>query len=211
VNERCIVNVSTGFYVRGQMRLLSALNGDNKAFWSDRLPEGCPAHHQVPYAFKAFALNETAKRYPVLLWLDAAILPGPRPFEDLWQRIERDGYWFSKNGWKNSHWTNHAALPDLGVSPAENETIEHVVATAFGLNLNHPIGKAFLTEYFRMANTKAFCGPWRGGKGLQHRHDQTAASVIAHKLGMKLTAAPEWFAYRGGETKDTVLIADRNF
>lgn len=211
MNERCIVNVSTGLYVKGQMRLLALLNGDAKAFWSDRLPEGCPPHEAVPYAFKAFALKEASQQFTSLLWIDAAVLPGDRPLADLWERIEREGYWFSKNGYRNSEWTNHAALTDLGVTAAENENIQHVVATAFGLNIAHPLGRGFIEEYYRLANTRAFCGPWRGGKGLQHRHDQTAASVIAHKLGMKLTDPPEWFAYRGGETSGTALIADRNF
>lgn len=209
--DRCIVNVSTGRYVHGQMRLLAALNGDAKHFVSGRMPHGCPEHFEVPYAFKAFALMEAAERYPVLLWCDASILPGPRGLKDLWERIESKGYWFSKNGFKNSQWTAIQRLDDLGVTAEENETIEHVVATAFGISLHTTLGKLFLEEYFRLANGKAFCGPWTGGIGIQHRHDQTAASVIAYRLGFELTDPPEWFAYRGGETKDTALVADGGF
>lgn len=112
-----------------------------------------------------------------------------------------------------------------------NKRIPHVVATSFGLNLRSDIGKAFLAEYFRLASeTRAFCGPWRNLNNqacptshatvcgpadvLGHRHDQTAASVIAWRLGMKLCDPPEVFAYgKAGEPTDerTILIADGSY
>jgi hypothetical protein len=210
VNEdrRVIVNVATGRYLRGQQRLVQAFPGF-KRVWADQLPPGCPPHEQVPYAFKAFALKQVASsgHYDLLLWLDASIVPGPASLDLIWERLEKKGYWISKNGYRNSEWTARSALQYLGVTEEENDQIEHVVATAFGLNLKMEIGRQFLEEYYRLANTEAFCGPWRGGIGVQHRHDQTAASVIAHKLGMELTNPPEWFAYKGGEMEKTVLVA----
>src|SRR5579885_732924 len=112
-----------------------------------------------------------------------------------------------------------------------NKHIPHVVATAFGISLKHPKGRAFLDEYYRLASeTTAFCVPWiNSNYGVDpmsayqqpprrmpcgpadvrgHRHDQTAASVIAWRLGIPLTECPEWFSYRGGETEKTCLIAD---
>lgn len=107
------------------------------------------------------------------------------------------------------------------VKRANQLSIKHVVATTFGLNVRHPKGAAFLREYFRLASsTQAFCGPWGntawteqdGSKPYSdprnsryslcgpadvrgHRHDQTAASVIAWRLGMELTDPPAPFAY----------------
>lgn len=207
-DRRVIVNVATGRYVRGQARLINSFPGFKRT-WTDRVPDGCPSHEEVPYAFKAFALKQVADSgdYDLLLWADASIIPGPAPLEKLWERLEKVGHWVSKNGYRNSEWTARSALQYLGVTEEENHNIEHVVATTFGLNLQHPIGRTFLDEYYRLANTEAFCGPWRGGIGVQHRHDQTAASVIAHKLGMELTNPPEWFAYKGGEMEKTVLVA----
>jgi len=125
----------------------------------------------------------------------------------------------------NSEWTADASYADLGITREENARIPHVVATAFGISLRHFKGVAFLAEYLRLAQTKAFCGPWWnsnrpeyhrwaaagpcGGAMVKgHRHDQTAASVIAWKLGFELTDPPNWLAYKGGETAATVLIAD---
>lgn len=110
----------------------------------------------------------------------------------------------------------------------ENKRIPHVVATTFGLNLKHEKGAAFLAEYYRLASeTRAFCGPWQNSASpreqgrnsdrptgycgppdvLGHRHDQSAASVIAWRLGVELTDSPKFFSYEGGQTNETVLVA----
>lgn len=90
------------------------------------------------------------------------------------------------------------------------------MATTFGLNLRHPLGDAFLEEYVRLAKTNAFCGPWTNTNNpewekwrqdpsrmgpcgppdvLGHRHDQTAASMLVWKLGMKPEQCPGFFGY----------------
>jgi hypothetical protein len=221
--SRCVVNVATDRYVIGQNRL-SALLTVPLVKWTDSLPPTSPAHNDVPYAFKAWALFEAARMgYSTLLWADACIVP--RDLTPLFERIERDGYWMSRNGWWNAEWTAESAYADLGVTREENARIPHVVATAFGISLRHFKGAAFLAEYLRLAQTNAFRGPWwnsnhpeyrhlshaeRCGGSLVrgHRHDQSCASVIAWKLGFELTNPPDIFSYLGGETEKTVLIAD---
>jgi hypothetical protein len=256
---RAVVNVATtDFYQRGQARLREALHNLEGAdddfdmhLW-DGEPPLCPLHRDVPYAMKAYALRLAADEGDVLLlWCDSCIVP-VRSMEPLWKRIEKDGYWFAANGFSNYMWCADSAYPDLfpecyHVSDAGdfcldaareiNRKIQHVVATAFGLNIRHPKGKAFLDEYYRLASeTRAFCGPWSNSNYLGdgwpygenpprlmpcgpsdvrgHRHDQTAASVIAWRLGFELTQCPEIFAYgRLGDPVDerTILIADGNY
>ena len=114
-----------------------------------------------------------------------------------------------------------------------NRKIPHVVATAFGLSMKSEIGRQFLAEYFRLASeTKAFCGPWINSLHADsptrvpynkriapcgppdvrgHRHDQSCASVIAWRLGMKLSSPPDVFAYgKSADAHDerTILLAD---
>jgi hypothetical protein len=236
--SRAIVNVGTGHYHRGRERLRHEfrrhiVTGDNAILAWAEMPGDCPQHTEKPYAFKAYALHHAAKRFETLLWLDASVVPGPRQLDDLWEKIERDGCWIANNGFSNYEWTANDAYPLLfpGVATIEearavNRTIPHVVATAFGLSVAHPLGDAILAEYFRLASeTAAFCGPWRNSlhpdahydnrravcgpadvRG--HRHDQTALSVIAWRFGVTLSNCPEWFAYRGGETEKTCLIAE---
>lgn len=211
----CVVNVATGYFVKGQERLRQACDGHAFVHWADAMPPGCPPHSQVPYAFKAHALYDAAKRHSLLLWADASILPIGN-LEQLFERIDCEGYWISRNGWMNSEWTAESAYEFLDVTREENARIPHVVATAFGVNAEHPQGKALLEEYYRLARTTAFCGPWRNtpetpcgnAKVFGHRHDQTALSVIAWKLGLGLTEPPNIFAYKGGETRQTILLAD---
>lgn len=206
---RCIVNVATGRFAAGQARLKNAFPDETVLCWTNAYPPGSPEHHVMPYAFKAHALQHAARElgFDLVLWADACIVPH-QSIEPLWDRIESDGYWISNNGFLNYEWTCAAAYPLLGVTPGENKNIRHVVATTFGLNLRSEIGTAVLDEYLRLAKNGSFMGPWSGGVGVQHRHDQTALSVIAHRLGMTLTDPPNVFSYRGGETAVTMLVAD---
>lgn len=213
--RRCVVNVATGHYTVGQDRLTTELlkyspNTDMMR-WANVLPPGSPSHADVPYGFKAWALFEAlVADCDLVLWADACMIP-IRSMTPLWERVERDGYWISNNGYWNAEWTASSAYPLLGISEEENWTVKHVVATCFALNLQSEIGKSALDQYIRFAQNGAFCGPWTGGIGTQHRHDQTALSVIAHRLGMQLTNAPEIFAYKGGETEATLVVADGDY
>lgn len=278
MSKRIVVSYAdTPRYKRGLVRLSDAVNrgGDVIVPWGHppttpskagtwEIPRSWPSHAETPYAFKAYALKEAFELgYTTLLWADACMLPIAK-LAPLWERIERDGYWFSRCGYTNYEWTADSAYPDLfhdylthhkqqyteetalppeyiadiGMARARrtNRTIEHVVATSFGISLEHTIGRAFLEEYYRLASeTTAFCGPWTNLANLPnddvghdirrlsrcgpadvrgHRHDQTAASVIAWRLGMKLTSAPDIFAYgRPGDSQDprTILLADGSY
>lgn len=213
---RCIVNSCARSHIPGQDRLIAEFRRQdpNVAFmtWAEpMLPLGSPTHQEMPYAFKAWALKAAAAQHSVLLWLDACMVPGPRLLEDLWQKIEKEGIWFAQNGWKNSEWTCEAAYPLLGVTHEENDQIEHVVAGCFGLDMRSAIGQAFLSEYLRLAQNGSFRGPSYGDKGTVHRQDQTAASVICHRLGVQLSAPPDWFTYKGYETAVTCLVANGEY
>lgn len=270
--KRAIVCVATTpHYQRGMARLVHVAGemGHSVMTWSKEPADG-PKHADVPYAFKAYALQHAAEHADILLWADACILP-IRSMEPLWRRIETDGFWFCNNGYSNYEWTADSAYPDLfsgdrmqaaashhevcehpatcpvtGAGPMSereelvlrgfNRNIKHVVATTFGLNVRHPKGAAFLREYFRLASTtRAFCGPWGntawteadGSKPYSdpknsryglcgpadvrgHRHDQTAASVIAWRLGMELTDPPAPFSYARFNAQGNYNPADQD-
>lgn len=216
--------VATGSFASGLVRLgvEMARFGEQLRGWNNLLPFGSPSHQAVPYAFKAYALKQLADEgFEMLLWCDASVIP-IRPLTTLWEQVERDGYWISRNGWDNSDWTADAAYADLfpGVeletAREVNRQITHVVGTAFALDIRQAAGRSILGEYFRLASeTRAFCGPWQNAAAPTtphvnvgqrvalcgppttrgHRHDQTALSVIAWKLGLTLTDGPHVFAY----------------
>ncbi len=243
MSERMVFNVATGSYLRGQRRLAKRLEqlGEPLRSW-DAMPPGCPPHAENPYAFKAHALNfalTLRDRPTTLLWMDASIWPA-KPLDALWERIERDGYWVARNGWNNDEWTADSAysvlFPDKNIGDARraNKKVPHVVATAFGLSLDHDIGREALRLYKQYADAGAFRGPWSNSNHPDcahqtvnarcsdcgppdvrgHRHDQTALSIIAYRLGMVLTNPPDIFAYanaNGSVDERTILVADGGF
>jgi hypothetical protein len=219
--SHCVVNVSIGQkYVRGQERLsreLKRLAPDvHQRFYTNGYPAGSPTHQDVPFAFKAFALAEASGMAERLMWLDSCMLP-ITSLERIWDYADEHGAWLGRNGFRNSAWTNEKALPDLFPEMSSltemrqaNESIEHVVGGAFALGRSRVAG-LFIHDFLRLArDTRAFCGAPRGPKGVAHRHDQTAASVIAWRLGLPLTTSPDMFAYRGHEDERTVIVADGN-
>jgi hypothetical protein len=248
---RAIVSVATGPFVRGLDRLTEwcAAHDTEYVTWRGRLPNGAPSHADVPYAFKPFAMNAAAVEATTLLWCDSCMIP-IKPLDPVWEQIERDGYLVFNNGYSNYEWTADSAYPDLFADvyrdlPAHfdkldatrnmNRNIKHVVGGLIGLDLTQQIGKDFLAEWYRLAKTRAFCGPWinsnyphtvsprpRSGwapcgppdvRG--HRHDQSALSVIAWRLGCKLTEAPNLFSYAQLNVLPpdprTVILADGGY
>ena len=204
-------------------RLTAAViaQGENIIAWRNSFPPGSPSQDETPFGFKAFALAATAQTCETLLWCDASIVP-LRPLAPLWDLIETQGYWLSANlphgetarAWTCGEWTADSALEPLGITREEAFQIPHIIGTAFGLDLRHEIARAFLAEYLRLAQDgTAFRGPWNNvglrasqdPRVLGHRHDQTAASVIAWRLGMRLTTPPAWIVDGIPPTEETVL------
>jgi hypothetical protein len=241
MNNRVVVTVASGeHYQKGARRLTKAayalgeqvdrtlLNGRGE--W----PHGWPSHTEKPYAFKAYALKEAADfGFDQLLWCDACIYP-LKSIEPIWQHVAEHGVWLSRNGYNNYEWTADSAYPtlfpewfdvagnctDWAAVREINRAVEHVVATAFAVDVRHPVGKEFMREYFRLASeTNAFCGPWINanhgpGDVRGHRHDQTSASVIAWRLGVSLTNPPRYFAYGKVDAEHddrTILLADGSY
>lgn len=234
--SRCVINVATGRYVAGQNRLKAMLGPQHDFMgWADRLPEGSPSHQSYPYAFKAFALKAAVDAgHDVILWADACIRPH-RSLDPLWERIESDGAWISRNGWVNGQWCADPFYLHAGVTRTENWEIPHVVATTFGLDLRTETGRAIYEEYLRLSQTPAIQGPWCNRNNPQHanqpqvigdrlwcdpcgppevlghRHDQSILSLLAWKHKVSLTDPPQWFAYAGGEIESTILVADGKY
>jgi len=221
--SRYVVSVGTGNHGGKLVRLRSQLiqQHENYALW-DVLPVGSLPHEQAPYAFKIYALEQAHREIVdtsvTLLWLDSAVMI-LRPLGPIWRRIERHGYWFSQNHDYNcGEWTCDSALPILGITREEAFTIPQIVGGCFGLNMRAPVAQEFMERWKEYALAGAFAGPWRNDHGEAsldprvqgHRHDQTAASVIVHRMGLRLTQPPRYFSDDGfPATEETILTARR--
>ncbi len=209
--SRCIINVAVGsWFPRGQARLRRTLRdvgyrGD-LLFWTDELPPGCPSHDEVPYAFKAHALEMArACGYGPVVWADASswFLRDPEP---LFARIKRDGYYLWQNPLETfGECAADATVEKLGIDREESFGVPSAVTTIFGIDLQSAAGAAILDRFARAARDGTFCAPWgnvpdgppwhpglRDAHGSRDprvkacRHDQAAMSGIAHLLNLKL-------------------------
>jgi len=165
--------------------------------WEDLYPGGSPTHQQVPFAFKPFCFYEALKRgYQLILWMDSSIII-KQPLEPLFEMIERDGYLIFQEDHSVGQYCKDDALEPLGITREESFTMPSCSAGVIGLNLADPRSMEFLRQWKeRACDGISFSGPkWSGVRGWPrtasqdprvngHRHDQTAASVIALKLGM---------------------------
>lgn len=175
-------------------------------FWSGEYPKGAPSHRDSPCGFKPFCFFEAeAQGYEIVLWMDATVQI-VRPLEELFQCIERDGYLIFAEDHSVGAYCKDAALPTLGLTREDSFAMRSCWACTLGLDLRKPQSIEFLKKWKELATDGiTFPGPkWSGVRGFPptastdsrvkgHRYDQTAASVIALRLGMTAWRSKEVF------------------
>ena len=165
--------------------------------WEKLYPEGSPTQQQVPYAFKTFCFHEARKSgYQLILWMDASIII-KQPIEPLFELMKQDGYLIFQEDHSVGEFCKDSALKPLGITREESFNLPSCWSSVIGLNLANQRSMEFLRQWKeRACDGITFSGPkWSGVRGWPrtasqdprvhgHRYDQTAASVIALKLGM---------------------------
>jgi hypothetical protein len=210
-----VISLATAEYEPALRRLNRSLNRTGFAgvrrFWKPgEFPPGCPDHLDVPFAFKPHCFAAAgAKGLRYVLWLDSTCV-AIRPLDELFDRIARRGYVvFRTSMEKVGEWAGDAALAALGLDRDSAMQLPEVNAAAIGLDVAHPIGAEFLARWRSAAddvtpfrgtgdpirsvddytavkwNHAARCSADPRVKG--HRHDQTVAGILAHRLGMELS------------------------
>jgi hypothetical protein len=239
--SRCIVSLATDrkAFPLGLIRLRKTLDqigfGGECRFWSPgNFPPGCPAHLEVPFAFKPFCLAEARSHgRKTLLWLDSSCLV-IRSLELIFEAIETNGYLLFKNGSNVvGEWASDAALCEFGLSRERALAVPEIRAAAIGLDLRCAIGVEFLDAWHEAARKEV---PFRGiaekledwhdygdvkwnrsgrvssdSRVRGHRHDQTVASILADRLGMELTPAGlEVYSERRPIRPTTAIVIERS-
>lgn len=188
-------------YSRGIARIRDGLRraGYQGEFlaWDQEYPDGSPTQQEAHYAFKPFCFAAAQTQgHRLVLWLDSGIRIR-RSLDPLFESIQRKSYLFFPAQHSVGEFCKDDALAPLGITREESFLIPSCWAAAMGLDLESPKAVDFLRQWKeRAADGVTFPGPkWSGVKGWPrkasgdprvkgHRHDQTAASVIAHQLGM---------------------------
>lgn len=188
-----VVNFATKDYYRPQQRLKNSLNGHKTLFFTDYQP-GWPTHKESPYEFKICAIEEAFKHDDIVLWVDSSLwLVG-----DL-SKIERliinDGYYLEEAGhwvgsWTNMHTRNYF---NLTCEEAQVPGGMFMFSAGFvGLNKNSKVAMDFFEQWKQAAKAGCFRGHWD-----DHRHDMSAGSIIAQRLGMTYQRGGSHVAYLG--------------
>ena len=218
----CVVNVAVGgAYGQWQLDLVQTLRGTGYEgeilTWVDGYPPKSPSHADMPYAFKAYAMEEAIRRgHDVIVWADSSVSMR-LPIQPILEEIEEEGYWLCTQGWNVGQWCTDKALEQFELTREEAWEIPMLAATFFGVNYRHNDGRALMNAYAAHARDGSFKGAWRTDADLAtvatkpkqvfgHRHDQTALSVVAHKLGLKVYWPPCRFAYFA-VPQDAIVIA----
>ncbi len=225
----CIINVACGsWYPRGQDRLRAGLDsrdyGGAKIFWKDSFPDN-RSHAEVPYGFKPFAFKAARDAgFKKVLWMDAAEVI-EKSVQPIFDHIYKTGYFLMNNvGFNTGEWCSDAALEGLKITREESFAIPHLMACVMGVDFDKPVCNDFLDQWLALANDKkTFPGKHTNANGevstdkrvRGHRHDQTAASVLSLRLGMKEWVEPfPWIWYpcwaneagRENVKRDTVIM-----
>lgn len=216
-NKPLIVNASTGdgWYPRGTDRLLKSLNfhgyaGEVKTW------KGWPNNNYdkaCPYTIKAAAIEEALKEKPDhILWLDCSVWAIEDPMK-VFDVIHDKGYYFWTSGFNCAQTCSDKCLDYFGITRDEAEGIKEVSSSMFGLNLKTEEGKTFVKEFMKAAKAGVFHGSREHGgqssdpRFLFHRQDQSAASLIAYRLGFEITAPNIYSAYyHGGKPENESVV-----
>lgn len=175
--------------------------------WDRDYPLGAPTQQEAHGAFKPFCFYEAVNAgHNLILWLDASIRL-KREIEPLFEIIRQRGYLICRENHSVGEYCTDAALGSLAISREEAFEMPSCRSGVLGINTRDDRSVEFLRQWRERAlDGVTFQGPkWSGVLGWPrtasedprvkgHRCDQTAASVIALKLGMDQWLDTETFS-----------------
>lgn len=202
---RCIINVSTNKYRKGQERLSETLKGNTDAhllLYTKESDVEAPTHQESMYGFKPMAFQKAYELgFTTVLWLDASmyILKDLNP---IFEHIEEHGYFWQDSGWENDRWTTPEAEEYFGTNQGRM-----ISSGVVGLDLYHPDASDFLYLWLGAMQDGMF-----NGSHEVTRHDQLCASLIIENMSLNITPNNTYWQYgKPNETmfhENILIIAD---
>jgi hypothetical protein len=214
-SSNCILSVALGYwYPKGQIRLIDSLNNvkwDGRirswTYWpNDNYDKSCP------YNCKAAAFEEAIKsEYTKYLWLDCSFWALHNP-QEIFDIIERDGYYFVDNGYNCAQTCSDACLKYFGITRDNAESMTDSASGIMGVDITHPLGAKFIQEFIKACKDGAAFGSRLHNnqssdpRFLFHRQDQSVASLIVNKMNLKMHHWGDHISYDEGQKHDDNII-----
>lgn len=199
-----------GNYLKQMARLEISLRqtgfGGNIKTINDYAHIGSKLHNEVPYQFKAMAIEKARQEYGnLILWCDSPVY-AKKNIDEVFKYIDKNGFLFFDNiGYSVGDYTSDICLQHFGIDRNQAFQIPMVMACVMGFDFDNAIAVQIFEEYLQLAKEETlYKGSWSNNncevssdlrcKG--HRHDQSVISLILHKHGIKpLHAQSSFFAY----------------
>lgn len=219
--RRAVVNCSIGSWYadRGQRRLWESMEerseNATRLFWLDEYPPSSPTHEEAPYAFKPYAFQRArALGFDQAVWLDASVWLHNKPLDDIWARIDEDGWYLEPDGNYVGNWIGDRQLGLLGISRDQAMDIPLFEGKLIGLDFRNETACTFLDEWTDLADRGGFSGRWDNADRFEspdercfgHRHDIACGSPIAVRLGMRYQEFKRVGFPSNGELGDEISV-----
>lgn len=214
-NKAVIINAALGgWYPQGQKRLIRSLNVHGYPWdvmtWCNEWPND-NYDKSCPYNVKAAAFEEAIKAgYTHIIWADCSMWL-QNPIEPLFDFINQQGYYLGQSGFNCAQSCSDKCLEYFGITRDEAEYIPDCQSGLFGVYIDNPIAKQFIETWIQSAKDGAFIGSRLHDnqsldpRFLFHRQDQSCASIIAGKLGMKLRLFGNYVSYYPNNISDVIF------
>jgi hypothetical protein len=220
-----------GWYPAGAARLIQTMREHSPGIevhaHVNTLPFGAPAnvledgYNYTAYCAKPFALAAAMMSGADIAILVDAAFYAVRDIHPLIDHIAQTGYYLCDNGNKVGEWCSDRAMTRMNEN--RDDLMQMTECSSYCVGLNFADGRCaeLLHRWCGFASDRlTFAGPHtapdRDGRNRGFvsvdprvrgtRHDQTALSVLAYRLGMqKLSQRPRFTAYAESATDATVL------
>jgi hypothetical protein len=118
------------------------------------MENGCLAHSDCPYGFKACAFQEAYDLgYKKILWLDSLLNP-LKDLTPLFDAIEKNTAMYRYDAYFSEKFINRNVLEAFNLTFDEVKSYKHMAAGIFGLNFHKPLAVEFLKAWHESEVTK---------------------------------------------------------
>lgn len=199
-------------YILGKIRQeqsLKSIGWDGDYFAFNSYEEiGSPTHDEVPYAFKPYAIKKVKDMgYDLVIWMDSPVY-ATKQLNQFISAVSSHGVMLFDNiGFTIGDYTSDKCLDVMGMDRNESFNHQMIMACVMGFDFNDKKANDFFNEYYEYTNVDgAYQGAWdnpffevsKDARVKGHRHDQSVASILAVKYGVKLLHPNKtFFAYFG--------------